>query len=1219
MMKKRKSPAMPGDDNDDDEDSEMVDVIGEEKMETAGNDDSEMEDDLEADGLDEARDTVEDSSFMDTFYGLSSSNPMERAQAANSLLHHCLIGPHANIKDAAYALRRLLNGLCSGRAASRQGNASALSSFLRLSLEGGQLNEIKSQDDGDETNADKAVLVYVRDRLLKATDPSSSVGKKKGSEERDYQFGRLFGVLSVARSGILLPQDGSAIDIIMQVSSGFVTDLVELYHDKKWMREPAAHAIVTMLRMFYADSSGTSVAAHLVEEVVIPTFLVSDGSFDITNLEAEKIAVVTAIQSHIADHPNRRLPAPLDQPIITTETMAIITTVLVETSSVALPRTHLVWDSIWLYLTKPTSTQAPPAGRKTGPSPVTRELRKVTLVGSDSPRDIIDVLIQKLILERLLRVDNEGGTKATHEKRALALCLVRNLLGVPFNSSITGPTQILLEAPYLESILKPVLIRRLFLDVIFAGGGSSKKAHTLKPLALQILASMVNATTQHSSEAAMNRRLRLATAFVQCEPRLDSLTKTTTIADLVGLGEGEANDVGASRMTAVNSYIDFLEVQILSSCRSEGDLMLGYIDTLYQSSKRLLRLASADETESSDVGQIAMKTVEGVLGFFMASSFFDCQSFSCKTGHKGKKGKSRKSEKTHVIVEVAAHISEARKKNKAEAPLSFASRSMLSERFYSLLAEYVISSMHSGRGSSAKDSTLLGIVEGMCAGWKALETGGAKPFFSRIDNTDDDEGDSQSPAAIVSQLQSLASDNVSAAEKDPDNTTLRAKKRCATGCAALASTLFLHLLGCGRPEVIMDEDEVTTEDDDDSADILDAIEAIGEVTPLLLEKVEEADENPLATFAEVCVAVLSTNVSSGNPGRGASPRLLREAVKFAWMGALSVSAASSRNLLDAHAVSVLLGGIGADQNQNQDGGEDAERMEEEYDDDTNETDEDRGDEENSDHERSDFSKVGKILFDEGEKDNADNDSDEKGADSHETDDAEDEEEINQEKLNSLLEDDSDAGIDAGELEHHEGADAALAKLIKLQQEARKAGQRARERLELEKQLRCTLLLETILGKSESWASLLRSDVVLQMVLPMLAYRNQMEKSLSKSAGEANDSSVKKALLDRLSSLLKSKLFKLKLSAMQTSESVDITELCSSLAASLLDMTRGSNSKDQRACCSAGLAMVVKATPNADDMVKVASIYAKAVDEWSTKKTSRLEASLFDELISHSPR
>ena len=73
-----------------------------------GDDDDHDEPEMEVD--DEEKDEPEDdqgTSFLDSFYGLSSTDPRERALAAHVLLEHCLTGPEANVKDAAYALKRL--------------------------------------------------------------------------------------------------------------------------------------------------------------------------------------------------------------------------------------------------------------------------------------------------------------------------------------------------------------------------------------------------------------------------------------------------------------------------------------------------------------------------------------------------------------------------------------------------------------------------------------------------------------------------------------------------------------------------------------------------------------------------------------------------------------------------------------------------------------------------------------------------------------------------------------------------------------------------------------------------------------------------------------------------------------------------------------------------------------------------------------------------------
>lgn len=168
--------------------------------------------------------------FMDTFYQLSSEDsPKDRSIAARDLIHHCfLTGQGINCKDAAYALTRLMNGLCTGRAASRQGFASCLSSFLRVAHapslnegDGSVMEDILKEDDyatklkeAMEEQAHPAAIV--RQKLLSTTQFLAAKtnnngkgqkddrfgGKLKGIEERDHAFGRLFGILAVVRSGI---------------------------------------------------------------------------------------------------------------------------------------------------------------------------------------------------------------------------------------------------------------------------------------------------------------------------------------------------------------------------------------------------------------------------------------------------------------------------------------------------------------------------------------------------------------------------------------------------------------------------------------------------------------------------------------------------------------------------------------------------------------------------------------------------------------------------------------------------------------------------------------------------------------------------------------------------------------------------------------------------------------------------------------------------------
>lgn len=158
--------------------------------------------------------------FMDTFYSLASNDPSERSIAASSLLKHVFFQSNSDgdgrdiaVKDGTYALTRLLNGLCSGRASARQGYASCLASFLKISFKYGAegdseqvwVQHFMKNTDGDFDNPSE----FVRKQFTQTISLEASKGKgnKSGwrskSEEKDHQFGKLFGVLAIVRSGTL--------------------------------------------------------------------------------------------------------------------------------------------------------------------------------------------------------------------------------------------------------------------------------------------------------------------------------------------------------------------------------------------------------------------------------------------------------------------------------------------------------------------------------------------------------------------------------------------------------------------------------------------------------------------------------------------------------------------------------------------------------------------------------------------------------------------------------------------------------------------------------------------------------------------------------------------------------------------------------------------------------------------------------------------------------
>ena len=637
--------------------------------------------------------------FLDTFYGLASPSPAERAQSAHAMLQHCLLGPSANSKDASYAFRRLLNGLCSGRAAARQGYASAFASFLKIANDTGALKEIQKEATKDEER-DETLLEFVRNQLLKTTDPAQAqggkFGKVKGSEERDYQFGRLFGILGVVRSGILVPLEGRDMTDIKEVSLGFVNDLIDLFHHKKWMREPTAHGIITLMNSLYdsGDSDDSKIVLNqLFKKAIVPKLFAGKG---VDSLNAEQIAVAVSIQRH-DEFFNGELPSPLNQAIVSSATIPTLVDALSSTSSVVHPRMHVVWEVLWLFLTEETKEN----GR-------VRTLCKSCPISDESGSKVAEALIQHLVTQSLLAIGSDGdGSSPTHERRALALSIVRAACGGQLNSSSAGEFVILVDHELLENvILSSNIVKRLFLDVICAGG-NAKGSHMLKPLALHVLETIVEneALNDSSSAESLDRRLSIAKTFLTTDPRFDGRTRTSTVSNLLLLDDSVelAYAQGIGQMWT--KYIDFLENQILRIClNGEGDVVmegdgdasklgsheaLGYIDLLFNVAKRILRL-QVDAKEGAEFEKFKSTVIQRVMGFFMASAFFDCSNFSEPKKLKKKKGRKESFDaaEMHPVVLEGIRIKEhAAGSSKYSSTLPYDIRIVLSSRFFSLLAD----------------------------------------------------------------------------------------------------------------------------------------------------------------------------------------------------------------------------------------------------------------------------------------------------------------------------------------------------------------------------------------------------------------------------------------------------------------------------------------------------------------------------------------------------
>ncbi|KAL3914195.1 MAG: hypothetical protein SGILL_006197, partial [Bacillariaceae sp.] len=1110
--------------------------------------------------------------------------------------------------DATYGLRRLLNGLCSGRAAARQGNASALASFLKIGFRMDKIDEIRNEaalKSDDNEGDEKSGVMYIRDRLLSATDPSQIAGRKKGSEERDYQFGRLFGILSIVRSSILNPDSGADAEEVKEAAHALINDLVELFWLKKWMREPAAHGIATMLRLFLDDGKvGRKIAEGLIEDVVIPKVLaVTQEQSDLEETDrqallegycAEQISVAAFVQSQ---DKTTNLSYPLDEAVVSTSTLPLIGQALSETSSVVHPRTHFVWEALWMFLTE----------KQPDDESARRYLREKIPCANETAQEVIDAILSVVVKEKLLRMEGDMSTKkATHERRSLALCIVKHLCGVPFSSSLAGDVQIQIEGGIVETLLlTPDIIQVLFLNVI-AGGKQKQNTSLLKPLSLEVL----GAITKTAGETGSNRNLSCAKAFLNCDVRFDAHTKTSTVSDLLRFSsQREPSDEDRGIW---NEYIDYLKSKFLECCNDSSDSSseaqaVSYAELLYNAAKQILR-AGADIEVEDDAKAVEYKTdtVKRILSFFMASAFFDCSELSPSSAKK--KGKKGKKNSLDPAVEAALRI-----KNSVDETVPHAVRATVAARFFSLTSEFtMVIARESKEGSTEKiekDTNTLAALANLCNSWKQLEVNGAKRFdLGAKGGEDSDDEDSFDPEAAIAQFQKQVNEIAKSAEFDVDDTVKQSQKRCVTGVAVLAMTLYLHRLHCGSDNS-MDEDPDADEEDDEE-EICNALEGLNSVVEEFLGELEE-DSNPLLGLAELCANILSSPLGSGSIGRGSSPKLVREAVKFAWFGGLRLAssmATEDTSLLDSSVIDILMEAIGASDgpgnNADVNGSDDG-----------SEGDSENGD---SDDESSDtgaadegvFSKASKMLDNDDTMEIEDEEQPASDGDDSEL-------EIEASQLQSMLEEDSDADVDATELEHHEGADAALAKLIKLKQDARKAGQQAREKIEVSNQLRCTLMIEILLGRPDAWNQLFRGNI-LEMVMPLLLHRKRVAGMVEKAVnnGSKTGTGEKKALLDKLTSLIKQKLCKLRLLSMPMASAVNL-ESGEELLKQILKEARKAKDKEQVSCCSNCFVFVLRAMPSTSDVTSIVSReYGQIVLEWSTKRSRG--ASMFEDLINQMP-
>ncbi len=958
-------------------------------------------------------------------------------------------------------------------------------------------------------------------------------------------------------------------------------DLVGLYEHKNWFREPAVHALKEIFT-FVAVSCGLDILGRLVQNTMSKFLTFERKSRNIWS--AEKIALYLHLQTMYVipvENGDEELPQCLETALLTKSNLdcdiggGIMKIMLRDTSAAVYPRSHLVWASVWSYISQPFD------------SSTNRVLREQLIVGDDTAEDIVDALVNKVIVESLLGDEgvDQNSAKATPGRRALSLSLVHQLCALSLPSYI-------LE----EVVLQKSIVSNLFIHTLqkFSGGA---KTHTLKPLALDILKNIVDSLCSKGyTEENVLRRIGAAKAFLRANQSFDAVTKTDAVSLLLGL-EGDEENVDdessneSGRKLLWELHFQFVMDEILDRLSSDEPAIQEankYMDIMYAFVKKILRIGNIDEKKS---------LFRRTLSFFMTGAFFDLQKFDSG---------SVKTDSVSHVLNAACRI----KKSIECAP--FASRVVMSSRFFSLLSDYIHTVTFQQLDDDVKENTKdkkVSIVQEEVSrinqGIQILQDHKASLFSSNSKEDADDsmiDDDSVVSASLGGREASDAINGLKVQEGEHAATT----KRAISAIACLVSSLSLQLLHPGLPKS-NEGMEGGEEEDDYSEEISETISDLSDIATAFA-KTQAADEDSedndeaLSSLASISVNILRSPI--GGSGlqttnvRGGASKIVRDCLQIAWSASLASSSTDSGDhTLNAEVIDILLEAVCTPKALAQGESEADDESIEEFDESGQDSDD------SDENVAPSFSNI-------NDTENASDNEDENMTD--ETEEKGTEIELDSSKLENLLiqSSDDDDSVDANMLEHHEGADAALAQLLQLKQDARKSGREQKEKIELADRIRCIGLLEAVFQTNKR-TTLLSNQVTLMVILPLLRTMSELLKSISsvvihKKGSSSND---KKVLVGKISTLLMNKVCK---SHVNGCANVDT---CKTVAGQVLMELRRVKDANHAKCCGALLVLLVKAVINrGDEAISMArTIYGDAIKEWSTKKSTKIQSVIFDDL------
>ena len=229
--------------------------------------------------------------FLQYFWDLASVETLKRLDASQSLVNHL----KKDAKETDYTLKRLVRGLASSRDAARQGFSVALTSVI---------HDIES--------------ISVETVLQLIKDNTQLVGSMKPMEQREMMFARLFGYMSIYRSG-RIKTHGSVI----------AKALYEMSKWKKWFRELCIESVLLVLPTIPVETFKTE---------LYPSIMGDLQQFEMSKWNPEQIALSTGIQFYLESKE-------YDYDMTSAETLTCIADTL-KSSSQVYPRLHFVWSHL---------------------------------------------------------------------------------------------------------------------------------------------------------------------------------------------------------------------------------------------------------------------------------------------------------------------------------------------------------------------------------------------------------------------------------------------------------------------------------------------------------------------------------------------------------------------------------------------------------------------------------------------------------------------------------------------------------------------------------------------------------------------------------------------------------------------------------------------------------------------------------------------------------